>query len=633
MQVLKSLAVLFPSRLKVVPHDYGDRTAYRAWLIDTGFRNHFADTAAHSHASSPFCWLATWSDATTPEPADIQTYVGGHDLTLEWCRQFLQPRDDNDNQMDTDDDDGMINDGHTPNHGFDYDLVVIGGGSGGMAASKEAAARGAKVALCDFVKPSPAGSTWGLGGTCVNVGCIPKKLFHGASLLREALHLDSPAFGLKFGGGGGPEKDTNGDKDNSNGGGGDAMMMMMPDPIQAPPSTTQWTALRENIQNHIRSLNFKYRVRLREKQVTYLNKLATFIDKNTIEVVDKKGKTSTITSSRFLIATGGRPAPLDCPGGELAISSDDIFSLEKEPGKTLCVGASYISLECAGFLHGLGYDTTVAVRSILLRGFDRQCSEKIGEAMQASGVKFKYKVTPTQLTKTDEGRIQVAFSDGTTDIFDTVLVAIGRYADTDKLGLDKVGIPVNPKNKRIIPANKYEQTACPNIYALGDVLDGTPELTPVAIQAGLQLAQRLFAGAKEPMDYVNVCTTVFTPLEYACVGLSEDDAIAKYGEDGIEVYHSEFTPLEWSMSMERSHTSAYCKVVVDKSSPQQPVLGMHYVGPNAGEVMQGFGVAMKQGLTYTQLKNTVGIHPTSAEELVSVTITKSSGEDSSAGGC
>ena len=361
-----------------------------------------------------------------------------------------------------------------------------------------------------------------------------------------------------------------------------------------------------------------------EKDVAYQNKLAKFVDKHTIEVVDKKGRVDTLTASRFLIATGGRPAPLECEGGELAISSDDVFSLESSPGKTLCIGASYISLECAGFLAGIGLDVTVAVRSILLRGFDRQCADKIDQYMQDHGVKFKRKVTPTKLQKIESGEIMVNFSDGTQDTYNTVLTAIGRHADTEKLGLDKIGVEVNPKNKRIL--GKHEQTKCPNVYAIGDVLDGTPELTPVAIQAGILLSRRLFGGSKEPMDYRNVCTTVFTPIEYSCVGYSEDEAIEKFGEAAIVVYHREFLPLEWSLSLGRGHDFAYTKIIVDKT-PQENVLGMHFVGPNAGEVMQGYGVAMKQGMTFKSLIDTVGIHPTSSEEIVTLSVTKSSGED------
>ena len=339
---------------------------------------------------------------------------------------------------------------------------------------------------------------------------------------------------------------------------------------------------------------------------------------------------SRITASRFLIAVGGRPSPLPCERGDLAISSDDVFFLEDDPGKTLCVGASYISLECAGFLRGLGKEVTVAVRSILLRGFDRECAGRIGKHMEDHGVEFKYGVTPAKLEKVESDMIKVTFSDGSQDTFKTVLCAVGRRADTDKLGLENVGIETNPKNMRIRGVS--EQTSCSNIYAVGDVLDNTPELTPVAIQAGQKLARRLYGGSNEAMDYNEICTTVFTPIEYSCVGLSEEDAVEKLGQDNIEVYHSEFQPLEWTLSPKRGHSSAFTKVIVDKTD-KDLVLGIHYVGPNAGEVMQGYGVAMKQGLDFKTLVDTVGIHPTCSEEIVSLGITKSSGEDAAAGGC
>ena len=583
--VLTSLSLLFPTKLKVITHEYPSRDAYRAWLITDAFRTRVPDARAHGHSSSPFTWIAL----DQGEGNDICSFIGGHDDSLAWCREFCAPVSPSSGGGSA----SMVDDGFTKEHGFDYDLVVIGGGSGGLACSKEASRLGAKVAVLDFVKPSPAGTVWGLGGTCVNVGCIPKKLMHAAALANEMISADSAAFGLG-----------------------------------ATVAKTDWESMRQNVQNHIRGLNFKYRVNLRENGVTYLNKLGRVVDKNTMEVTDKKGNKSTITAARIIVAVGGRPTGLDCPGGELAISSDDIFALEKNPGKTLCVGASYISLECAGFLAGLGNDVSVAVRSILLRGFDRECADMIGSYMADHGVKFRMQTLPSKLEKVGD-KIKVTFTDGSDEEFDTVLVAIGRSADTTKLGLADCGVSLNKKNGKII--TKYEQTDIPNIYAIGDVMEGCPELTPVAIQAGKHLAQRLFGGSSEAMDYRNVCTVVFTPIEYGTVGYSEDDAIAEFGESNIDVYHSQFIPLEWALSEKRSHNQALTKVIVDKNDGK--VLGIHYVGPNAGEVMQGFGVAMKKGITFKDLENTVGIHPTTAEEIVTLTVTKRSGESAAAGGC
>jgi len=589
-KVLSSLAVLFPGKLKVIEHEFVTRDEYRGWLIDGGFRANVPNERAHNHNSSPFVWFSSTEERDTLPKGGV-TFLGGHDDTIEWCRKFCTPSVDEGSKAE------MVNDGHTKEHGYDYDLVVIGGGSGGLAASKEAASLGAKVAVLDFVKPSPAGTKWGLGGTCVNVGCIPKKLMHNAALIRETIHNDAGVFGLTGVANSGGEH--------------------------------SWETMRENVQNHIRGLNFKYRVNLREKNVTYLNKLGKFKDAHTLELTDKKGRVSEVTASRFVVAVGGRPTNLDCEGGELAISSDDVFALDKSPGKTLCVGASYISLECAGFLKGIGLDVTVAVRSILLRGFDRECADKIGEYMESEGIRFKRKVVPKKLEKCEGGKIQVTFSDDSQETYDTVLVAIGRSADTPKLGLENVNIEPAANNGKI--PTKFEQTSCPNIYAIGDVMVGCPELTPVAISAGIHLSRRLFSESTEPMDYKSICTTVFTPIEYGTVGYSEEEALETFGKQNVEIYHKSFIPLEWTLSGTRTKNQGFAKVLVDKTTDK--VLGMHFLGPNAGEVMQGYGTAVKKNLTFKELSETVGIHPTSAEELVTLTVTKSSGEDAAAGGC
>ena len=479
---------------------------------------------------------------------------------------------------------------------YDYDLVVIGGGSGGLSASKEAAALGARVAVLDFVKPSWAGSSWGLGGTCVNVGCIPKKLMHTAALLGESLD-DARAYGWAVPGGGAA--------------GG------------ARPAH-DWAAMVSAVQDHISSLNFGYRVQLRDKGVKYENALGRFVGPHELELKDKKGAVRTVSARRIVIAVGGRPKALDCPGGDLAISSDDLFSLPASPGKTLVVGASYVALECAGFLAGLGLDTTVAVRSILLRGFDQQIAEQIGAHMAAHGVKFLRPALPASIVKTPGGRLRVTLTVGggggdaattVVDDFDTVFVATGREADTRGLNLAAAGLAPARDGKL---ACDNEQTAVPHIYAIGDVVVGKPELTPVAIMAGKLLARRLFGGGAEAMDYEKVPTTVFTPLEYGAVGLSEEDAVARFGAAAVEVFHSYFSPLEWTIVESRPQGKCYAKLIVHKADSNR-VVGFHILGPNAGEITQGWGAAIKLGATYDTFVSTVGIHPTVSEEFTTLT--------------
>ncbi|KAL6055650.1 Thioredoxin reductase 1, cytoplasmic [Balamuthia mandrillaris] len=488
-------------------------------------------------------------------------------------------------------------------HSYDYDLVVIGGGSGGLAAAKEAAILGKKVAMLDFVVPSAQGTSWGLGGTCVNVGCIPKKLMHTAALLGEALH-DAKEYGWEYG--------------------------------EITP-THNWNKMVEAVQDHIGSINWGYRVELREKTVTYLNAYGTFLDPHTIQCTDRAKKVSQITAQHFLIATGGRPTYPDFPGArEHCITSDDIFSLDHAPGKTLVVGASYVALECAGFLKGVGFDTTVMVRSILLRGFDQQIAEQIGSYMECHGVKFIRPAVPTKVEQLESGKLRVTYRHGqeeASEEYDTVLLAAGRTPETSKIGLDKAGVKTEPNGK--IPTVN-EQTNVPHIFAIGDIIHDTVsntslELTPVAIQAGQLLARRLYAQSKVTMDYRNVPTTVFTPLEYGAIGYSEEAAIAKFGEENIEVYHTYYKPLEWTVS-HRDDNACYVKLVCNLADNER-VIGFHVLGPNAGEVTQGFAVAIRCGATKNDFDMTVGIHPTVAEEVTTLSVTKRSGEEAQKKGC
>ncbi|XP_058818169.1 thioredoxin reductase 1, mitochondrial isoform X3 [Topomyia yanbarensis] len=487
---------------------------------------------------------------------------------------------------------------------FDYDLVVIGGGSGGLACAKEAVQFGAKVAVLDFVKPSPRGTKWGLGGTCVNVGCIPKKLMHQAALLGEAIH-DSQAYGWNF--------------------------------AQPESLKHNWATLTESVQNHIKSVNWVTRVDLRDKKVEYINGFGYFKDAHNVVAVMKNQTERTLSAKYVVIATGGRPRYPDIEGAlEHGISSDDIFSLPQEPGKTLVVGAGYIGLECAGFLNGFGYDATVMVRSILLRGFDQQMATMVGDAMVEKGIKFLHKTQPKSVEKQADGRLLVKYAsdDGEegSDVYDTVLFAIGRTACTLDLKLDQAGVVTaeNGKSDKL-DVDSFEQTNVQNIYAVGDVLYKRPELTPVAIHAGRLLARRLFNNQTDIMDYADVATTVFSPLEYGCVGLSEEAAEAQFGKDKVEVYHAYYKPTEFFVP-QRSVRYCYLKAV-SLLEGDQKVLGLHFLGPAAGEVIQGFAAALKSGLTMKILKNTVGIHPTVAEEFTRLSITKSSGLDPTPATC
>jgi len=495
--------------------------------------------------------------------------------------------------------------------GYDYDLVVIGGGSGGLSASKEAARFGAKVAVLDFVKPTAYGSRWGLGGTCVNVGCIPKKLYHTAAIYGHYLH-EAGFFGWEKSGQ--PETGT-----------GHAI---------------SWQSLKDNIQEHIRSLNNGYITGLRSAKVEYINARGSFVDAHTIQLdaqcptVKCPGpKCTRITARRVIVAVGGRPQYPDIPGArDYAITSDDIFSLEKPPGKTLVVGASYIALECAGFLTGLGFDVSVMVRSMVLRGFDRDCADRIKENMVDTGTRFIEKSIPVRIEASGDGKRKVTFKHVDTGVesvetFETVMFAIGREPVTKELNLEAAGVKVANDGK-IWTWN--ERTTAPSVYALGDVAHGVPELTPVAIKQGLMLAKRIYGNSNHVVNLDHVPTTVFTPLEYGSIGFSEERAIETFGDEAIEVYHSEFTPLEYALP--HKITPCYAKIIVNYLDHQR-VIGFHYLGPNAGEVTQGFASAFIAGLNLDEWNLIVGIHPTTAEEMVSLRRTKRSGMDPKKTGC
>jgi len=493
----------------------------------------------------------------------------------------------------------MEENGNASPQSYDFELIVIGGGSGGLACAQEAAKiTDKKIAVLDFVRPTPQGTTWGLGGTCVNVGCIPKKLMHQTALLGESIK-DAKHYGWE-----------------------------VPETI-----THNWEKMVDAVQDHIGSLNWGYRVSLRDKKVEYINAYGVFVDPHTVECTFKNGKKQLYTARQFVVAVGGRPSYLEIPGArEYCLTSDDLFSLREAPGKTLVIGASYVALECAGFLTGIGFDATVMARSIFLRGFDQDMADRVTKYMANHGTKFIKPATPTKIEKI-EGKLKVTWvnADGAEgfDFFNTVLLAVGRKADTDKLGLDKIGVIFDKITGKIPVVN--EQTNIPHIFAIGDVIKGNLELTPVAIKAGRLLARRLFRNHTLQMDYVNIPTTVFTPLEYSCVGLTEEQALAQYGEENLEVYHIHYKPLEWTVA-EREENACYVKVLCSIKENER-IVGIHIIGPNSGEMIQGFALAVKIGATKAQLDSTVGIHPTTAEELFTLNVTKRSGETPEKTGC
>lgn len=379
---------------------------------------------------------------------------------------------------------------------YAYDLLVIGAGSGGLGCSRRAASHGAKVALLDFVKPSSQGTTWGVGGTCVNVGCIPKKLMHYAAGMGELREEIVNA---------GWDINTTG--------------------------SHNWQGMVKFVNDHTIKLNGIYTRNLEKDGVDYINKLGKIIDPHTIQLTDSEGQVTETTAENIVISVGGRPIMPDLPGAkENCITSDDLFWLKESPGKTLVIGAGYIAMECGGFIQGLGNQVKIMVRSTPLRGFDSEMSTRIVDAMEHHGIEFLMKMSPTSFEKLENGKILAKWTCNESsqifeEEFDTVLMAIGRKADIDNIGIESVGVETE-RNK--IKVDKFYQTNVDSIFAVGDITVGSPQLTPVAIKEGRILAERLFGNKEIPaMDYDLIATTVFTPMEYSTVGLSEELALQR----------------------------------------------------------------------------------------------------------
>lgn len=445
---------------------------------------------------------------------------------------------------------------------YDYDLLVIGGGSGGVRAARMSATQGKRVALVEKQY---------LGGTCVNVGCIPKKLFHYAAQLPSQCH-EAMGFGWS-----------------------------------SATLAHHWPTLVANVSAEVHRLNGIYQKLLVDAGVEVIRGVAQLSGSHTV-VVDEKP----LTAQRILLATGGAPWRPDIAGIEHAITSDDFFSLSARPEKAVIVGGGYIAVELAGILQALGTQTTVLYRGgTLLRHFDDDISRFLQQEITKKGIVLQLNNNVVSIEKT-AAELLVHCENGETLVADCVLYATGRKPATSQLGLEHTAVQRKPSGHIVVDENFC--THEPSVYAIGDVV-GRKELTPVATAEAMWLVDHWYgAGARERMDYELVPSAVFSSPEVAVVGLTQQQAEKKYGVEDVVIFRTDFRPLKHTVS--GSSERVMMKLVVQKTTDR--ILGLHMVGAEAGEVVQGFAVAIQMGATKKQFDNTIGIHPTAAEEFVTL---------------
>lgn len=456
------------------------------------------------------------------------------------------------------------------------DYLVIGGGSGGLASARRASQYGAKAIAIESNR---------LGGTCVNVGCVPKKVTWNAASVQETIHA-AKAYGFSV-------QET------------------------AP---FNWGAFVQKRDDYVKRLNGIYEKNLNNDKVEYVHGRATFLDPHSVSVTLDDGSKETIKAKNILIAVGGHPnIPKDVPGAELGITSDGFFELKTQPKKAALVGAGYISIEMAGMLHALGTETHLFIRhDTFLRTFDPMIQEKLSAEYERRGIHLHKQSSQQKIEDLGNGIKRIHYKDsngsGTLDV-DCLLWAVGRSPEIEDLGLDKAGVELNEKGH--IKVDDYQNTNVPNIYALGDVCDKGYELTPVAIAAGRKLSARLFDGVKDAhLVYDNIPSVVFAHPEVGTVGLTQPEAEKKFGKENVKVYTTGFTAMYYAMmDPEDKGPSAYKLVCAGK---EEKVVGLHIMGEGSGEMLQGFGVAVKMGATKADFDSCVAIHPTSAEELVTL---------------
>jgi glutathione reductase (NADPH) len=448
--------------------------------------------------------------------------------------------------------------------GEKFDLVVIGGGSGGLAAAQRAAEYGARAVLVESGR---------LGGTCVNVGCVPKKIMWNAAELGGALdaareygfHLDEWGH--------------------------------------------DWHALKSKRDAYIVKLNDIYAANLARRNVELVRGRASFLDAHRVSVAGR-----TLSAPHVIIATGGHPQVPGIPGAELGITSDGFFELEALPKRVVVAGGGYIAVELSGIFAGLGAQTTLVLRGAMpLRTFDPMIAETTLTMLREAGVTVVTDIKPGHIARAADGALVPTFADGrSVGPCDCLVWAIGRQATVAGLGLERAGVRLDADG--YIATDRYQATSAEGIYAVGDVA-GRVQLTPVAIAAGRRLADRVFGGQTgRHLDYDHIPTVIFGHPPIGTIGLTEPAARARYGSDEVRAFRSSFVPLYNAVTQAKPRTEM--KLVT--LGPEQRIVGLHVVGPGADEMLQGFAVAVRMGATKKDFDDTVAIHPTSAEELVTM---------------
>ena len=443
---------------------------------------------------------------------------------------------------------------------YDFDLFTIGGGSGGVRASRVAAVYGARVAIAESGR---------FGGTCVNVGCIPKKLLSYAAHFRDDLE-DAAGYGWS---------------------------------LAAP--RFDWPTLIANKDKEVARLNAVYERLLATAGVEILRGRAVLRDPHSVEVGGRAW-----SAQHILVATGSRPQIPDIPGKALAVTSDEVFRLERLPPRAIVVGGGYIAVEFASIFNGLGVRTTLAYRRHrLLREFDAELGTRLGEEIRKKGVMLHFGAEPVAIARQPDGALEVTCGDGQHARAELVLFATGRVPNSSGLGLEAAGVKLGPIGEVLVDA--YSRSSVDSIHAIGDITNRI-NLTPVATTEGMALAKTLFRGEPTAPDYDNVPTAVFANPNLASVGLSEEQARERHG--AVEIYRTSFRSLKHSLTA--SEERIFMKLVVDAASRR--VVGAHMIGPDAGEIIQGVAIAVKLGATKAQFDATIGIHPTAAEEFVTL---------------